>query len=301
MNEPRTDRAIDGDGDTGYRLIVAVGNPEYAEQLVRTAADVARANDGEVHVVSVVHKPQESPFAVFSDETIKQEYAGDRREILDRAVGTVAGTVPVSGHVVVGTDVASALVSTAQETDADALLMGWHGRPRRSEVVLGSTIDTVLRRAPCDVLVERIGPTADGVERVLLPVAGGPHVPLAASVADAIAVTNGATVRVLAIVSPDAPTEARETTREHIAEATDLLDATAETEIREASAVDDALVEATNESDLVVFGVTRRGVIRRRLVGSIPQAVGRRSDRTVIIARRRSRMSTIGRLTGRLW
>lgn len=300
MNELRTDYEDDPD-DREYRLVVAVGNPEYAEQLVRTAADVARANDGEIHVVSVVQKPRESPFALFSDETIKAEFAGDRREILDRALETAPDTVPVHGRVAVGTDVADALISAVKELEADALLVGWHGRPRRSEVVLGTTIDVVLRRAPCDVLVERIGLTANGVERVLLPVAGGPHLPLAASVADAVAASNDATIDVLSVVAPTAGEDERETARGHLEEAVTLLTAGAETELREAHAVDDAIVEAAKDCDLVVFGVTRRGVVRRRLVGSIPQTVGRRTDRTVILARRRPDPSVIGRLTGRLW
>ena len=300
MNELRTDYE-DDPGDREYRLVVAVGNPEYAEQLVRTAADVARANDGEIHVVSVVQKPRESPFALFSDETIKAEFAGDRREILDRALETAPDTVPVHGRVAVGTDVAAALISAVEELEADALLVGWHGRPRRSEVVLGTTIDAVLRRAPCDVLVERIGQTANGIERVLLPVAGGPHLPFAASVADAVAANNDATIDVLSVVAPTADESEREIARGHLEEAAALLTADAETELREASAVDDAIVEAAKGCDLVVFGVTRRGVVRRRLVGSIPQTVGRRTDRTVILARRRPTSSVIGRLTGRLW
>ncbi|WP_336342992.1 universal stress protein [Halalkalicoccus ordinarius] len=300
MNELRTDHE-DDDADREYRLVVAVGNPTYAEQLARTAVDIARARNGEIHVVSVVHKPPESPFALFSDETIRTEFAGDRREILDRAIETATGDVPVKGEVVVGTDVARTLVSAVEELEADALLVGWHGRPRRSEVVLGTTIDTVLRRAPCDVFVERIGPTADGVERVLLPVAGGPHVPLAASVADAIATANDATIDVLSVVAPSADESERETARGYLEEALAQLTAPTETALREASAIDDAVLEAASDCDLVVFGATRQGGVRRRLVGSIPQAVGRRTDRTVILARRRPEPSVIGRLTGRLW
>lgn len=299
MSGPEADS--EDETDEQYRLVVAVGNPEYAEQLARTAVDIARARNGEIHVVSVVHKPPESPFALFSDETIKTEFAGDRREILDRAVETATGDVPVRGRVVVGTDVARTLISAVEELEADALLVGWHGRPRRSEVVLGTTIDTVLRRAPCDVFVERIGPTADGVERVLLPVAGGPHVPLAASVADAIATANDATIDVLSVVAPSADESERETARGYLEEALDLLTAPTETALREASAIDDAVLEAASDCDLVVFGATRQGGVRRRLVGSIPQAVGRRTDRTVILARRRPQPSVIGRLTGRLW
>ncbi|MDL5363583.1 universal stress protein [Halalkalicoccus sp. NIPERK01] len=284
-----------------YRLVVAVGDPGYAAQLVRTAVDIARANDGEVMVITAVHKPHDSPFSVFSDERIRTEFAGDRREILDNALAVADGTVPVDGRVVVGTDVGRAIRSAVEELDADALLVGWHGRPRRDETVLGSTIDDLLRRASCDVLVERIGPTADGVDRVLLPVASGPHLPLAAAVAGAIADANDATVVVLSVIAPDATEAEREAARGHIEEATDLLAVPTETELREASGVADAIVEAASECDLVVFGATRRGVVRRRLVGSVPQAVGRRSDRTVIVTRRRLDPSILDRLAGRLW
>lgn len=289
----------DASGD--YRLVVAVGNPSYASQLVRTAVDIARANDGEVRIVTVIHKPRESPFSVFSDEAIREEYAGDRREILDRALEVAGDSVPVDGRLVVGTDVGRALRSFAREVSADALLVGWHGRPRRDGIVLGSTIDDVLRRAPCDVLVERIGPTADGVERVLLPVAGGPHLPFAASVADAIAGANDASVRLLTVVDPDATDAERDRSRGILDEAAGLLVAPVETCLEESASIEDAVLEATDDCDLVVFGATRRGPVRRRLIGSVPQAVGRRSDRSVIVARRRPDRSVLDRVAGRLW
>lgn len=286
---------------TGYRVVVAVGDPGYARQLVRTAVDLAHANKGTVTVVTVVQKPHESPFSVFSDEQIRREFAGDRREILDRALSVANDAVPVEGRIAVGTDVARTLRSTARELDADVLIVGWHGRPRRGETVLGSTIDRLLQRAPCDVLVERIGATANGVDRVLLPVTGGPHLPLAASVARTIADANDAAVAVVSVVAPSATDDERETARGHIDEALALLDGIeTETTLGEASAIDEGVLDAARDCDVVVFGATRRGRVRRRLVGSIPQTVGRRSDRTVIIARRKLEPSVLDRLASHL-
>lgn len=288
-------------GSVGYRVVVAVGDSGYASQLVRTAVDLARANDGTVTIVTVVDKPRDSPFSVFSDERIKEEFAGDRREILDRALAVANGSVPVDGRVVVGTDVARTLRSTARELGASVLLVGWHGRPRRDEIVLGSTIDRLLRRTPCDVLVERIGATANGVDRVLLPVAGGPHLPLAAAVAGTIAAANDAPVVVLSVIAPSATDDERETARTHIEEALALLDGVeTETDLREDSAINAGVLDAARDCDVVVFGATRRGRVRRRLVGSIPQTIGRRSDRTVIIARRKFESSVLDRLVARL-
>jgi nucleotide-binding universal stress UspA family protein len=46
------------------------------------------------------------------------------------------------------------------------------------------------------------------------------------------------------------------------------------------------VVEQASEHDITILGSTRQGMLRRQLVGSVPQAVGRRADTTVIITRR---------------
>jgi nucleotide-binding universal stress UspA family protein len=55
--------------------------------------------------------------------------------------------------------------------------------------------------------------------------------------------------------------------------------------VRESAAVTDALVADADDYDVVVFGATRQGPLRRRLVGSVPRSVVARTDRTVLVAR----------------
>lgn len=269
-------------------VLVAVSNPEHVEQLVRTASDLARALDGGVRVVSVVVKSHDSPFGVFSDETIIEEYSGDRRELLDRASGVVPADVPVDAEVLVDRSVEDALLRAVAELGPAALLIGWHGGRRRSNTVLGTSVDAVLRRAACDVYVERIGRIADGVDAVLLPVAGGPHVRPAAAMAKAVAAANDADVTVFSVATPE---DGREAAAEWAANGRAAVDAVpgpsvdAEVTVREADDVTDALVAAADDHDLVVFGATRHGTLHRRLVGSVPRQVAERAGRTVLLAR----------------
>ncbi|MFC6987977.1 hypothetical protein ACFQJD_03225 [Haloplanus sp. GCM10025708] len=79
------------DGDPRYRLLVAVGNPDHVEQLMRTARDVAGDRDGEILVCSVVRQPQASPVSLYKDEVIKRDYGENEREIVDRAVEVTRG------------------------------------------------------------------------------------------------------------------------------------------------------------------------------------------------------------------
>jgi nucleotide-binding universal stress UspA family protein len=269
--------------ENDYRVAVAVAHPERAAQLTRTAVDVARDAGGEVLVLSVVVTQRQSPFALFEDEVIKRRFGGERKEILDNAVETAGGAVPVRGQLLVAYDVSRALTHAVVEFDCDALVVGWHERQRTSEVVLGSNVDRLVRSAPCDVLVEKLGAEADGVESVLVPVAEGPHAAFATEVARAIAVANDARVDLLRVIGRDDERAAAEQLLTETAAV--ARPATVETRV-ERGDVTDAVVDAADDHDVTVMGTTRHNLVRRRLVGTVSQSVGRRSDSTVILARR---------------
>jgi nucleotide-binding universal stress UspA family protein len=292
-------------------VLVAVGNPEHVEQLVRTAGDLAHGGSGRVRIVTVVAKPRDSPFGVFDDETIRREFAAEGHDLIERAE-TPPG-VDVEREVVVARSVAGGLLSAVEESDPAALVVGWHGRSRRTDALLGTTVDRLVERARCDLYVERVGREANGVDSVLLPVAGGPHVRAAATVARAIAGRNDARVHVLSVETPGSSGAAG-----HVAEARELLqtvdergrtrgpgavavggvdDVPVETEVIEVGDVTEAIVVAAADHDVVVMGATRQGPLRGRLVGSVPRRVVDRTDATVVLARD---ADVVGGLLGRL-
>jgi nucleotide-binding universal stress UspA family protein len=293
--------------DQDPEIVVAAENPAQVEQLVRTAGDLARVRNGTIRLISVVVKSHDSPFEMFSDETIRQEFSGDRQALLERATETAPADVPVEAELVVAGSVAAGVLEAVANPATEALVVGWHGPTSRSEVVLGTSVDTLLRRAPCDVYVERVGRIAGEVDRILLPVAGGPHVRPAAAAATAIAATNDGTVTAVSVL--EAGTD-REAATEWLTEAAEALTAApgpevaVETGVRESESVEDALVEMATEYDIVVFGATRQSGLRERLVGSVPRRVADRTDRTVILARNANATqgplrSLIGRLSAR--
>ncbi|PCR90802.1 universal stress protein [Natrinema ejinorense] len=269
-------------------ILVAVGNPDHVEQLVRTAGDLARVTDGLVQIVSVVSKPHNSPFSLYTDETILEQYSGTSRKILDKATRVAPDDVTVTSEQIVGRSIADGVLTAVGQTEAHALVVGWQERKRRTDAVLGTTVDRLIQRAPCDLYVERIGQEANSVDSILLPVAGGPHVRPAASVAKAIAARNDATVHVFAV---DASHTAPETAREYIADAELSLEEApgprlqVESEIGDGDDIAESIIEVALDHDVIVFGATRQGVLHRRLVGSVPRTVVHRTDRTVLLAR----------------
>lgn len=268
----------------GYRLLVAVGNPDHVEQLMRTARDVAGDRDGEIVVCSVVRTESSSPISLYTDEVIKRDYGEAERAVVDRAVEMTRGRgVPVTGEVRVGSNPGKSILRAARDHDVDAVLLGWRDRPR-TDVRLGHTVDRVVQRAPCDVLVERIGAEANGVESVLVPTTGSVHARYAATVAGAIARANDARVEVIHVVDPDADAD----------RAPDVLASTAadvegvpvETCVLERDDVADAIVDRSADHDVTVLGASRESLLAQLAFGAVPEAVGRRARCTVIMAKR---------------
>ena len=270
-----------GNGD----VMVAVEDPDQVEQLVRTAGDLAELGSGTIRLVTVVVKPYDSPFGVFNDETIIREFAADSHELIQQA--TAPEGVELVRDLVVARSVATGLISAVKDTQPTALIIGWDADPNRSDALLGTTVDKVLERAPTDVFVERIGREANGVESVLLPVAGGPHVAAAALGAKAIAVANDATIHLLTVAEEGDETEAQifleEATRD-LAEAPGPS-VQVEQSIVATDGVTGSIVDVAPDHDVIVLGASRKGPLRGRLVGSVPRRIVRQSDRTIVIAR----------------
>ena len=287
------DDAGESDGRT---VLVALANPDHVDQLLRTATDLAVG--GEVLVVSVIHKPVTSPFLLFSGRHIHEEYDERRPPVLERASVLAEETsVPVRRHLLVGSDVSEAILTARREADADAILLGWQERASASDIVLGATVDRVVGRAPCDVYVERVGATADGMDRVLLPTVGGPHVDPATALAEAVAEANDATVTVVSYVDPDADDADRSAAEVHVETAASMLSGVdAETVVEPATDVAGGIVTRAEDHDLVVLGATRERSLRRPVVGSVAERVAKEATPPVVIAKRRRGRSFLDRV-----
>ncbi|WP_158055998.1 amino acid permease [Halorussus halophilus] len=270
--------------DRDYQIVVPVANPETVEQLMRTAVDIAADNDGEILVMSVVTVPEQTPL-----EEARQ-FVGEERAAIDRAMDVaeeVDSDVPVNGMVRIGHDASHGILNTIRQYESDAVLVGWRGRAHhRRDVVLGGTVDEVVREAECDVLVEKIGDTTT-VESILVPTAGGPHAELAAETARAIARSEGSEIRVVHVTESGADRETREEAEAKIRETLDELDdVVAEGEVLEGDDVVETIVTETENYDMTIIGATRESAVQRLVFGTIPEKVGANAPNAVIMTKR---------------
>lgn len=270
--------------DNRYTVVVALDDREIVDQLLRTATDLARWHDGRIHAVTVEHKPASSPFLLFSDESVRAEYAGDRPAILEQAAR--ATELPVTAKFLVGSSVSETVRKEVERVGGDVLVLGWHERPQASDVVLGSTVDSLIRRPPCDTLVERVGTVAGDVGRVLVPTVGEPHLSCISNVATAIGSANDVTVTVLSVLSRDPSTAAHRRAERILDRAEDaVIDVPVEHRLVEADSSAAGILDVAEPTDVIVMGATGTGLVRPPVIGSVARTVGQDAPCPVIIGK----------------
>nr|WP_227376204.1 universal stress protein [Haladaptatus halobius] len=271
------------------QIVVPIANQENANQLMRTAVDLARDEEtypnGELLVMSVVTVPQQTPLSE------GREFVTDEPDVLDEAMDIARqADVPVSGTIRIGHDVAQAILNTVEQYDSDVVLMGWKGqhKTQRRDIVLGSNVDEVVQNARCDVLVERIGNDLGQVESILVPTAGGPHADFAADVADTIARSQDAQVDIVNIVGSDAGNRDRREARKIVEKTADRFQnqQSVSATVLEGDDVVETVVARSESYDLTIVGATREGLLQQFVLGAIPEQIGWSANGTVIMAKR---------------
>lgn len=119
------------------------------EEILATAIRLAEERGAAVHVVHVLRVPMSLPLdsPLAQEEAIALESVEDAREI-----GEEHG-VEVLARVVRARSLSEAIVAEASAISADVILMGSSPRWREQSRFFSPTVDEVLRRAPCEVMV----------------------------------------------------------------------------------------------------------------------------------------------------
>ena len=144
-----------------FKIVVGIDFSEPSENALGVARDMALSMpNAELHVVHVVPPPLGS----VGIGGVAPNLANEFTEALSRAkneLQTLAATVSeklgsrLAGHVRTGS-AAREIPELAREMEADLIVIGTHGRVGLERVLLGSVAETVLRHAPCSVLVTRV-------------------------------------------------------------------------------------------------------------------------------------------------
>ena len=268
----------------GSTLLLPIANPDIVDRILDTALDIALEQSMQVTAFHVVRVPDQLPLSA-GDQIVSSEIPHLLEYAADRA--KEAG-IEIRTEVRFSRDTASGIVGSVEAYGGDVLLMGWRGRPRRRDIVLGSFLDRVLGEAKCDVFVKRIKLPTPEIASILVPVCGGPHDELASELAGTLASRHEAEILLFHVAAPDLDEASFQPSETLLEERQDKIPShvTVNAEIRESDHIAGAITDETVNHDLTILGATREPVLRRKLVGSVAQGVGRSAASSVIVTRK---------------
>jgi APA family basic amino acid/polyamine antiporter len=134
---------------TFAKILVPMKLGIIGEEMLATAIKLASDHGAEVQALHVIRVP------------LEQALEGEMLDEEERAEASIAEAkllgaehdVLVEGITVRARAIGNAIVARAEEIDADLIVLGSAPRWRRQSRFFSPTVDYVLRRAPCEVLI----------------------------------------------------------------------------------------------------------------------------------------------------
>ena len=259
-------------------ILLPLADPANALTLIKPTVVLAKARDAQVDLLHMVPVPEQAPL---SDAP---KYMSEGEEAMVEALLYTSVNFPTNRTVQYCRNVARGILSAARQRNTNMIILGWRGQSYRREFVLGSTVDPVLEKAPCDVVVIKDWPRGE-IGRVLVPVAGGPHTVLALEVGALFALERGGAVTPFHVVRSGRSREEAEKLLNATIASLDFAPDLFEPKFAQSDNVRQAILDEAPGYDLVVVGASQERVWQQVVMGSLPEDIARHCNRPVAMVK----------------
>lgn len=258
-----------------YRVLVPILAQQEAVRLLPLAQALARLHNGSVTVLGIVEVPVESPLSDGLQDA--RRYRGTLNTVMEFQG---EGPVEVRTLVRVGHTTTEAILAAVEEEQASLVLLGWQEELSSPERLFGPPIDELLRLPPCDIAVVKL--QAETLwRRVLLPVRGGPHTPLACDAALALAELHNAAITVLYATDPRQPdNQAVRASLQSLRQMPRV-----QRWLERAIPAEQAILSEAPDHQGIVLGVTGRRGDPEAPIGLLAERILRLSNETIVLVR----------------
>lgn len=264
------------------RLLVPLSHPNTAATLVQMAAAIAKERDYELELLQVMIVPRNQP----PSETAVRITTSRRLLSQAQRLGQ-AWQIPVHTQIRVAHEVSSPILETVKERHIDLILMGWKGTTLTPGRVFSQVVDTVIRQAPCEVVLAKFN-GKKVLNRWLVPMAGGPNSSQAVRLLPAlVSLSQKPEIKLCQVFGfsesvPDITV---------LEQSVHFLKPRVSGKVSLVPLYGNSVCEAVitlaqqDESDAIILGASREGLLQQAINGNIPETISRNSDCTVILVR----------------
>ncbi len=264
------------------RLLVPLSHPQTAETLLQMAVAIAKDRNYEIECLQVIIVPSSRVPSETPVETTKSHHLLQRATLLAEK-----WRIPIHTQIRVAHNVAEAILETVKERHIDLVLMGWKGTTSTPGRVFSRVVDTVIRQAPCDVVLAKFDDKR-AFDRWLLPMAGGPNSRQAIKLLPALtSLSTFPQINVCQVFQ--SPESLPDTTL--LDKSVRFLQRRVKGKVTATPVLADSVPEAVlqcaeqENSDVIVLGASRESLLQQVIQGNIPENISRKSNCTVIMVK----------------
>lgn len=274
-----------------YRIVIPVANPDTEQYLIQIGGAIgAEYGEAELVAVSVLEVPRQTSLEQgiqYEDERVQRQ-----QKLLSKARSTAeeAG-MGLRTRAIVAHSVSSAVLNVIKEERAQHLVLGWSGKRKPYQHILGSNIDQIVKNASCEITLVKAGNKP--IKNIIVLVGTGPNSVLAVKRGQQLASNVKNSSLTLLTVQPPQADENIDAEQEgkglitSLAHEAGLDSESYSAEVIVSDDVRESLLQAVTGFDTICIGATRSTAVRKALFGSIPEEIGEKSDGNVLITRTR--------------
>jgi amino acid transporter/nucleotide-binding universal stress UspA family protein len=268
--------------DEEASVVVALHNPDNVEVLLDFAIPIARSRGIGLIAVSVVDVPRQMPI----HEGMR--FTHHKEPLLARAKKYASEKgIKIETDLVIAHRASDGLLTAVERHRGQALVMGWKGHTNARDRIFGEIADQIIRHAPCDLMLLKIGDKRE-FKSCLFPTAGGPHAQLAARVLNNLSKDLDLKVTTTHVVPQNPSAEQKQQAEKYIDFTLGFMQEASgvEKKLIESRSVAGGIARSSRDYDLVVIGAAREPLFQKILFGEIPERVARFSPTTVLVVKK---------------
>lgn len=259
------------------RIMVPIANPDNALSLVKTTYKLSGAWNAEIDLLHMVRVPHQVPL---SDA---DRYMLEGKEAIVEMMLYLAPLFPVNTTIRYCRNIARGIISAVREKKSNVLILGWHGKTRQREYSLGSTIDPIIERSPCDVIILKDCGNLKA-NRILVPVAGGPNCIFALEIAHILAENEQTEIVAFNVAGSQNHFNISELV-ESTEKEKNIPTGRFEIKIRRGKDILTTILDESREYDLVVIGATEQPLINQYFKTSIPEQLAEKCQIPLVMVK----------------
>jgi amino acid transporter/nucleotide-binding universal stress UspA family protein len=268
---------------TRHHILVPVANPKTVGALLQLASLLAGRWQSAIHLLHIVLVPAQLPLKEGN------RFLEDGKAILEQALQKQKETnIPTGALIKVSHSVPQAIIETVKERNVNLVVLGWQGHIKRRNYIFGTILDEMIMNSPCDILMLRTTRQKfmDDIKRILMPIGKTLDMRLGLDVARALADSFDLPVRLLHICPKEKKEERERSFQSQLAKLSETADMQRfQLAVVTGTNVLGSILSEVNKTDLLVMDAAEEGLVRRALLGEIPENIARTTKVPIIFTK----------------